>query len=129
MQKRNLALSVALLIILGAGTAYAGDTVLYSPVLSSPVGGTLVCHATNVGKKPLARVHIRLFSSFGNREHICDDVPPVLSSGVLATCSEDLAGSAVCQITITGGSHKSVRAVMNVRDSNGGTILSVPATK
>ena len=129
MQKRNLALSVALLIILGAGTAYAGDTVLYTPVLSSPVGGTLVCHATNVGKKPLAQVSIRLFGSGGTGEHDCDDVPPQLSSGAEATCSEDLAGRGVCVITITGGSYRSVRAVLNVVDSDGATILSVPATK
>ena len=54
MQKRILAFSAAILIILGAGTAYAGDTVLFTPMLSPPVGGELVCILTNVGKKKLA---------------------------------------------------------------------------
>ena len=51
MKKRVLALSAAILIILGAGAAYAGDTVLYAPMLSAPVGGELKCHATNVARR------------------------------------------------------------------------------
>ncbi len=45
MQKRVLAFSAAVLMILGAGAAYAGDTVLFTPMLSPPVWGKLVCNA------------------------------------------------------------------------------------
>ena len=125
----RFAVLAATLITLGAGTAYAGDTLLYSPMLSAPVGGWLECHATNVGKKPLAQVYMAMFGSGGSSGHLCYDLPPQSSSGFDATCSETRTGSAVCVVTITGGSHRSVRAVLNVVDSSGATILSVPATK
>lgn len=128
MKARIVAVFTAMLIILGAGTAYA-DTLLYTPMLSPPVGGFLECHATNVGKKPLARVNMVMFGSGGSSGHYCYDLPPQSSSGFDATCSESRASSAVCVITITGGNHRSVRAVLNVVDSDGATILSVPATK
>ena len=131
MQKRVLALSVALLIILGAGTAYAGDAVLYSPMLSSPTGGRLDCNVTNVGKKPIPEIHVEVITSGGAGSTTCSDVPP--QSGLLtsATCNASFNGNAsgVCVVTITGGSHKSARAVLNVVDSSGATILSVPVTK
>ena len=129
MQKRVLALSAAVLIILGAGTAYAGDTVLYTPMLSPPKGGQLVCNVTNVGKKTLPKVEITIMNNIDSVTDWCLDLLSASASESGHTCSITTASEVLCQVRITGGSHKSVRAVLNVVDSSGATILSVPATK
>ena len=131
MKKRIIALSTAMLIILGAGTAYAGDTLLYSPMLSAPVGGWLRCSATNVGKKPIPNISIYIQSgSGGGQIATCSDVSPASGIDPDATCDTGLGGTtAWCVVKITGASHRAVRAVLNVEDSSGATILSLPATK
>jgi hypothetical protein len=129
MKKRVLALSAAMLIILGAGTANAGDTVLYTPMLTPPVGGSLECHVTNVGKKRLPEVRVGIYHHTGGGSTVCSDLSSVRIAANGHTCSRTTPGTGVCEITITGGSYRSVRAVLNVVDSGGGTILSVPATK
>ena len=130
MKKQIVALSTAMLIILGAGTAYAGDTVLYTPMLSAPTGGWLRCSATNVGKKPIPNISIYIKSSSGSGQTAtCSDVSPASSIDPDATCDTDLGGTAWCVVKITGASYRAIRAVLNVVDSSGATILSVPATK
>ena len=131
MKKRVLALSAAILITLGSGAAYAGETLLYSPMLSAPTGGWLWCNVTNVGKKPIPEIRVELVASSGSGFTDCANVPPQSSSSPSATCWGGMVGStrAVCMVRITGGSHKSVRPVFNVQDSSGATILSVPLTK
>ena len=129
MKKRVLAFSAAILVILGSGTAYAGDTVLFTPILSAPVGGSLECWVTNVGKKMLPALRVAVYANGGGSTDVCYDVRSALNSLAGHTCSRTTTGDAACRITITGGSYKSVRAVLNVVDSSGATILSVPATK
>jgi hypothetical protein len=130
MKKRVLALSAAMVVILGSGAAYAGDTVLYTPMLSAPTGGVLHCSATNVGKKPIPNISIFIISGGGGQSAACSDVPVASSLDEDATCTTGLGSpGAWCVIKITGASYKSVRAVLNVVDSSGATILSVPATK
>jgi len=126
----RFAILVAMLIILGAGTAYAGDTVLYAPMLSAPTGGFLSCSATNVGKKSIPNISIYIQGSGGGGQiGTCSDVSPASNIDANATCDTGLGGTAWCVIKITGASHRAVRAVLNVVDSSGATILSVPATK
>ena len=130
MKKRIIVLSAAVVLILGAGTAYAGDTVLFTPMRSAPVAGSLECHVTNVGKKPLPYVTVAVKSTLISGSMSCPDLSSASNSDRGHTCSASAGGGSVlCQVTITGGSHKSVRAVLNVVDSSGATILSVPATK
>ncbi len=128
MKKRIFAALTAMLIVFGAGTAYA-DTTLYTPMLSSPTGGRLDCHATNVGKKSLSLLGVRLLAGSSMTYQGCPDVPPQWDARGEATCSVTTTTSAVCEVTVKGGSHRSVRAVLNVVDSSGATILSVPASK
>ena len=129
MKKRGIALSAAMLIILGAGTAHAGDAVLFTPMLSPPVGGELVCNVTNIGKKDLAEATVSLYHASGGGSTVCNDLNTVQEFANGHTCSFATTLASVCMVTITGGSHKSVRAVLNVVDSSGATILSVPATR
>jgi hypothetical protein len=128
MKKRIVALSAAMLIILGTGTAFA-DTLLYTPMVSAPLGGSLSCNVTKVGKKPLAEVVVTMVRSSTSSQNACIDLEPVANSATGHTCSLTGGASSLCMVTIVGGNQRSVRAVLNVRDSNGGTILSVPATK
>ena len=130
MKKQIIALSAAILFTLGAGAAYAGDTWLFTPMLSPPVGGGLVCHVTNVGKKALSFVELTVMGNWGTGTQGCGDLSSASASDLDNTCSTNLAAAAsLCRVRITGGSHRSVRAVLNVVDSSGGTILSVPATR
>jgi hypothetical protein len=130
VQIRILAPLAAMLIILGSGTAYAGDTVLFTPMLSPPVGGTLKCHVTNVGKKVLPYVELTVMNNSSSAIQGCGDLSSASLSTLNHTCSSGTATAAsLCRVIITGGSRKSVRAVLNVVDSSGATILSVPATK
>ena len=129
MQKRLIALSAAMVVILGSGAAYAGETWLYAPMLSAPVGGSLECHVTNIGKKTIPEIYIRRVFNGGGGGSSCPDVPPQYNAGIDATCSSVTGGSVLFSIRITGGSYRSLRAVVNVVDSSGATILSVPVTK
>jgi hypothetical protein len=129
MQRLLIALSAVVLIVLGSGAAHAGSTVLFTPMLSPPTGGQLVCNATNVGKKNIAVISVSLVTDSSVTTHHCYDVPSAADHFLDHTCLLLNASPALCRVTITGGSHKSVRAVLNVVDSSGATILSVPATK
>ncbi len=130
MKKRILALSTAMLVILGAGKAYAGDTLLFTPVLFPPVGGIVECLVTNVGKKTLPQVQVSLLENSVPEETTnCSDLLSAAASGVSHTCFRISSSGKLCRVRITGGSDRSVRAVLNVMDSSGATILSVPATK
>ena len=124
-----IAVSAAVALMLGAGTAYAGDTVLFTPMLSAPTGGQLVCNVTNVGKKTLPKVEITIMNNLDSVTDWCLDLLSASASENGHTCSMTTASDVLCQVTITGGSYRSVRAVLNVVDSSGATILSVPATK
>ena len=129
MKTRVLALLAAVIVILGAGTAYAGDTVLFTPMLSPPVGGKLACNVTNVGKKTLTQVTVIVVSDAIASSHVCNDLTSAVILDANHTCHNLSATDAFCMVKITGGSYRSVRAVLNVEDSSGATILSVPATK
>jgi hypothetical protein len=124
----RFAVLAAMLTILGSSAAYA-DTVLFTPMLSPPVGGSLECHVTNVGKKTLPEVRVALHHNYGAGGTSCPDLVSALIWAGGHTCSHTGSGSAFCKVTVTGGNHRSVRAVLNVVDSSGATILSVPATK
>jgi hypothetical protein len=87
------------------------------------------CNVTNVGKKTLPQIQVTLMYVGGAEGALCSDILSAAESRTGHTCFDSYPGTALCRVTITGGNHRSVRAVLNVVDSNGATILSVPATK
>ena len=81
-------------------------------------------------KKGLPFVELTVMGNWGSGTVECANLSSASASTLDHTCSSgSTTAPSLCRVTITGGSHKSVRAVLNVVDSSGATILSVPVTK
>ncbi len=114
-------LTVTVLITL-AGAAHAGSS-LFTPLLAQGAASTLLfCEAVNVSAKPIAQLTVSVISVVGDptKTQTCTN----LAQGQICFANGPTAAG-YCQVD--GGTKKTVRASLEVRDASNNILATLPA--